>query len=157
MEKRKKVNQNVFENIFIAVAVMLYFIIINFTYYRIEENILSVILKVVSIVILLLAIIIFEVAYKKDSGKLAIHGIEVLVLAAHALSIIYVVELEKLEFTTYILISSYAFSIYYILKAVIIHTIEAKKYLESLSDIKEIVNDKPVKKEAKKRKNKKEA
>ena len=35
----------------------------------------------------------------------------------------------------------------------IIYTIEKKKYLDSLSDIHEIVNNEPVKKEAKKRKN----
>lgn len=153
MEK-KKVNEKVFENIIIAVAIMLYFIIINFSYYRIEESMLHLGLKVASMVILILSIIIFEIAYKKDSGKIAIYGIEILVLAVHALSIIQVVGITKIKFTTYILISSYIIGIYYILKASIIYTIDRKKYLESLSDIKEIVKSKPIKKKATK-KNKK--
>ena len=50
-----------------------------------------------------------------------------------------------------IIVSSYAFSIYYILKAIILYTKERRDYLKSLSDIKEIVDIKPTKKEAKKR------
>ena len=152
MEKVKKVNEKVFENIIIAVAIMLYFIIINFSYYRVEQNILQTVLKIVSMVILLSSIIIFEIAYKKDSGKIAIYGIEILVLASHALSIMQVVEITKVKFTTYILISGYIFVIYYILKAAILYTIDKRKYLESLSDIKDIVNNEPIKKEATKKK-----
>lgn len=152
MEKRNKVNKKIFECIIISVAIMLYFILINFSYYRINENNLIVGLKTLSMVVLLLSIIIFEIAYKKDSGKLAILGIEILVLASHTLSIMQVVQISKIEFTTYILISSFIFVIYYILKAIILHTIDKKKYLNSLSDIKDIVNNQPIKKEATKRK-----
>ena len=154
MEKIKKVNEKVFENIIIAIPILLYFIIINFAYYRIEENMLQIGLKILSMIILISSIVIFEIAYKKDSGKLAINGIEVLVLASHALSIMQVVEISKIKFTTYILISSFVFVIYYILKAAILYTIDKRKYLESLSDIKDIVNNEPIKKEATK-KNKK--
>lgn len=152
MEKRKKVNEKVFENIIIAVAIMLYFIIINFSYYRIDESSLIIGLKIVSMVILLLSIIIFEIAYKKDSGKIAIYGIEILVLASHALSIMQVVEIAKIKFTTYIVISAYTFVIYYILKAIILYTIDERNYLKSLSDIKDIVNNEPIKKKASKKK-----
>lgn len=154
MEKVKKVNEKVFENIIIAIPIMLYFIIINFAYYRIEENMLQIGLKILSMIILISSIVIFEIAYKKDSGKLAINGIEILVLAAHALSIMQVVEISKIKFTTYILISSYTFVIYYLLKASILYTIDKRKYLESLSDIKDIVNNEPIKKEATKKKKK---
>ena len=154
MEKVKKVNEKVFENIIIAIPIMLYFIIINFTYYRIEETMLQIGLKILSMTILILSIVIFEIAYKKDSGKLAINGIEILVLASHTLSIMQVVEIAKIKFTTYILISSYVFVIYYILKAAILYTIDKRKYLKSLSDIKDIVNNEPIKKEATKKKKK---
>ena len=152
MEKKTKINKNIFENIIIAVSIILYFITINFAYYRIEENTVLMVLKIASMVLLFLTIVLFEIAYKKDSGKLAIHGIEVLVIASHVLSLSYVVELKQLQFTTYILISAITFVLYYILKAMIIYTIEKRKYLQSLSDIKEIVDTNPTKKEAKKRK-----
>lgn len=153
-ENNKIIRKKIFENIIIAIAMMIYFIIINFSYLRMEESILLQGIKIASIVILFLSIIIFEGAYRKDSGRIAINGIEVLVLAIHTLTIWTVINRFKIEFDTYVLISTYTFTIYYILKSIIIYTIEKKKYLDSLSDIHEIVSNEPIKKEAKKRKNK---
>ena len=146
-----KISDAVFENILIAVAIMIYFILINFAYYRIEEETLLLGLKILSMLVLGLSIIVIEIAYKKDNGKIAINGIELLVLAGYTLSIAHVVEAQKLEFANYILISSYIFSIYYLLKAIIIFTKERRDYLKSFSDIREIVENKPIKKEAKKK------
>ena len=153
-ENNKIIRKKIFENIIIAIAMMIYFIIINFSYLRMEESILLQGIKIASIVILFFSIIIFEVAYRKDSGRIAINGIEVLVLAIHTLTIWTVINRFKIEFDTYVLISTYAFAISYILKSINIYTIEKKKYLDSLSDIHEIVSNEPIKKEAKKRKNK---
>ena len=153
-ENNKIIRNKIFENIIIAIAMTIYFIIINFSYLRMEENILLQGIKIASIIILSLSIAIFEIAYKKDSGRLAINGIEVLVLAIQTLTIWAVINRFKIEFETYILSSTYAFAIYYVLKSIIIYTIEKKKYLDSLSDIHEIVTNKPIKKVAKKRKNK---
>ena len=155
-EKRnnKEIRKKIFENIIIAIAMMIYFIIINFSYLRMSENILLDGIKIASLVILFLSIIIFEIAYKKDSGRIAINGIEVLVLAIHTLTIWTVINRFKIDFGKYILFSTYTFAIYYILKSIIIYTIEKRKYLDSLSDIHEIVSNEPIKKEAKKRKNK---
>lgn len=153
-ESNKIIRKKIFENIIIAIAMMLYFIIINFSYLRMEESTLLQGIKIASMIVLFFSIIIFEVAYHKDSGKIAINGIEVLVLAIQTLTIWTVINRFKIEFDTYILFSTYAFAIYYVLKSIIIYTIEKKKYLDSLSDIHEIVSNEPVKKEAKKRKNK---
>ena len=151
MENEKKISANVFKNILLAVIVMLYFILINFLYYRINENVMIIVLKSLSGIILMLGIIIMEIAYKKDSGIIGINSIELLVLSGFTLSIEHVVEAKKLDFPNYILVSSYIFSIYYILKAIVIYTKEKKEKLKSLSDIKEIVDIKPTKKEAEKK------
>ncbi len=67
----------------------------------------------------------------------------------------HVITLFKYEFQFYLLTSSYVIAIYYVLKATILYTKGRKEYLESLSDIPEIVKkEEPVKKEAKKRKHK---
>ena len=93
-----------------------------------------------------------EKAYKKDSGKDAISAIELLFLSIHSLSIMHVVTVFKYDFRYYLLTSSYIFSAYYILKSIILYTKEKKQYLDSLSDISEIVKkDEPIKKEAKKK------
>ena len=69
---------------------------------------------------------------EKDSGKEALTGIELLCLSMHSLSIMHVINFFKYDFTTYLIISSIVFSIYYILKAIIMYTIEKKKEIESL-------------------------
>ena len=56
------------------------------------------------------------------------------------------------EFRFYLIASSISVATYYILKGIIIYTKEKKEYLNTLSDISEIVKeDEPIKKEAKKR------
>lgn len=152
-ENNKLIRKKIFENLIIAIAMMIYFIIINFSYIRVDENLLLHGIKIASLVILFISIVTFEIAYNKDSGSIAINGIEVLVLAIHTLTIRIVVNKFKIDFDKYVLYSTYIFAIYYVLKSMIIYTIEKKKYLDSLSDIHEIVNNEPVKKEAKKRKN----
>lgn len=153
-EKNKIIRKKIFENIIIAIAIILYFVIINFSYSRMEEDMLLQGIKMASMGILALSIVTFEIAYHKDSGRIAINGIEILILAIQTLTIWTVINRLKIEFNKYILFSTYAFAIYYVLKSIVIYTIEKKKYLDSLSDIHEIVSNEPVKKEAKKRKNK---
>lgn len=146
-----KIANKIWKNIIIAVVLMIYFITINICYKNIERETVLIGLKVASILIMAISIITFEIAYKKDSGVIGITAIEILVIASHTLSIAHVVEASALDFRTYILTSSYIFSIYYVLKSIIIYTNEKRKYLKSLSDIKEIVINDPIKKDAKKR------
>ena len=153
-ESNKIIRKKIFSNILMAIGIMVYFIVINFAYIRLDEKKLINGLKLVSILILFLSIIIFEIAYHKDSGKIAINGIEMLMLAIHTLTIWNVVNKIDISFQTYILFSTYAFAIYYVLKSMLIYTREKRKYVKGLSDIHEIVSKDPIKKEAKKRKNK---
>ena len=149
--KSNKVSFNVYKNILIAIIVMLYFIIINTLYYKLEDIMLLNILKILSMVILIFGIILLEIAYRKEKGGLGINSIETIALAGHTLSTAHIVQLQKFEFANYILVSSYMFSIYFLFKSIIIYTKERRDYLNSLSDIKEIVANEPVKKTATKK------
>lgn len=149
--KNKKVSKPIFINLLMATIIMAYFILINFMYYHQTKKNTLLVLKILSMVVLGVTILLIEIAYRKDNGKVAIHSIEVLVLASHTLSTAYIVKAQNLDFANYILVSSYIFSIYYLLKAIFIYTKERKEYLNSLSDIKEIVENTPTKKEATKK------
>ena len=151
-ENNQKISKNVFGNIIMAVIIMIYYMIINLAYDKIAMEQVLLGLKVLSMAVLAISIIIIEIAYKKDSGKIAINGIEILVIASHTLSIAHVVEIAKFDFSTYILASSYVFATYYIFKAIIVYTNEKREYLKSLSDISEILENEPIKKEATKKK-----
>ena len=156
-EFKGKMNKQIQSNILIAIALMIYFLILSTTYQILGQMTVLSATKILAIALLLLGIFVMERAYKKDDGKLAIHSIEVLVIAAHTLSIRYVVAKYDFSFPLYITVSSYIFAIYFVFKSIIIYTKQRKEYLESFSDIPEITKkEEPIVKEAKKRNNKNE-
>ncbi len=146
--------KKMFWNVLKAVIITFYFMILNIAYSVMNEERLINDIEVFASVFLLIGIIFIEKAYKKDSGSNAITGVEFLVLSLHSLSIMHIITLFKYDFRFYLLTSSYVFSIYYVLKAIILYTKATRDYLHSLSDIPEIVKkDEPIKKEARKRNN----
>lgn len=148
----KKYLKKIWVNISIAAILMLYFIIVNILYNKLNHESLILTLKTLSVIIMAISIIIFEIAYKKDDGIIAITGIEILITAFHTLSILHVVQVSAFDFRIYILTSSYLFAIYFVLKSMMIYTMEKRKYLKSLSDIKNIVKNEPTRKDAKRSK-----
>lgn len=141
----------VFKNLLKAIGLICYFIVLSFAYTRMNVDRLTNDIKVFAGVFLLAGLIMLERAYKKDDGKIAISGIELLFIAMHSLSINHVINFYKYDFKTYLLTSSYIFAIYYVLKSIISYTKEKRAYLKNLSDISEIVKEEPIKKEAKRR------
>ena len=141
----------IFKNLLKAIGIMGYFIVLNFAYTRMNVDRLMNDIEVFSGIFLVLGLVFLERAYKKDSGKIAISGIELLCLSMHSLSINHVITFYQYDFRTYLVTSSYIFAIYYVLKSIVIYTKEKREYLKRLSDISEIVKEEPIKKEAKKR------
>ena len=151
-KEKNELYKKLFKNIMIAIVISIYFIFLNLGSVNIEKDIFLTDIKVFSMIILGISIIIFEKAYRKDSGEITINAIETLVLASYTLSIIYVTNLFKFDFRYYVLTSSYIFSIYYVFKDIIIYTRENRKYLRELSDISDIVKkEEPSKKKATKK------
>ena len=141
----------IFKNLLKAIGIMAYFIVLNFAYTRMNIERLMNDIEVFSGIFLVLGLVMLERAYKKDSGKMALSGVELLCLSMHSLSINHVIAFYQYDFRFYLLTSSYVFAIYYVLKSIIIYTREKRRYLKNLSDISEIVKEEPIKKEAKKR------
>ena len=148
--------KTIFRNLLKAIGIMAYFVILNIAYVRMNVDRLMNDIEIFAGTFLVFGLIMLEIAYKKDSGKTAISGIELLVLSMHSLSIKHVITFYQYDFRFYLLTSSYVFAIYYVLKSTIIYTKEKRKYLKNLSDISEIVKEEPIKKEAKKRRKPKE-
>ena len=148
----QKLLKKIFENLVSAIIVMMYFIVANIIYINMPLEQMTVMTRTFSVIFLLVGILILEIAYRKDSGKLSILSIEILVLAIHALFIKHVITIYHFDFRIYMTASSYIFAAYYVLKAIIIYTKSRIEYMKSFSDISEIVKDEPIVKEAKKRK-----
>ncbi len=151
-EISQQILKEMFRSLLNAVVITLYFFILNLAYSAMKEERLVNDIKIFSGVFLVLGIYFLEKAYKKDSGIDALSGIEFSILSLHSLSIMHIITLFKYDFRLYLLASSYIFSSYFVLKAIILYTKGRREYLRKLSDIPEIVKkDEPVKKEARKR------
>lgn len=150
---KEECNIDIFLCILYSIIIGIYFISLNFINMLSTAEVYELYNKISYIVFILVAIIIFEVAYKKDNGITAIYGIEFIVLAIHILLIERITVTFNFEEAQYIVITSYIWQIYYCLKAIIIQTKENREKLKESSDIAEIVKqEKPSKKVAKKRK-----
>lgn len=151
-EISQEILKKIVNNILRAIGIMFYFLILNLAQSAMKQERLVGDIEVFAGAFLVVGIYFLERAYKKDRGSIAITGIEFLVLSLHSLSIMHVIARFNYDFRFYLLTSSYVFSIYYVLKAILLYTKEKRAYLKSLSDIPEIVKkEEPIKKEARKR------
>lgn len=151
-ERNQKALKKIFINLIIAIFIMLYLVGINLVYGNVQQEGIITVLKISTLLFLAVGLILIELAYKKESGILLINAIEALIFATHNLTTMHTIKLYNFDFRMYILTSSYIFSIYYVLKTIIIYTKDKRDYLKSLSDIQDIVKkDEPLKKEATKK------
>lgn len=137
-EDLKEINKPVFYNILVAIIVLVYFIFLILGFNNIEKNVYQTDLKVFSMCILFLAIILLEKAYKKDSGTLAIYGIETIVIAIITLALIYVEFMASANYINIVLTISYILAIYYVIKSIIIYIRRRKKYF--VNNMKDMIN-----------------
>lgn len=135
-EAKDKIIGRVVANSAIGIAIC----ILIYTF-KIASNLLvkeaaTLVYNVYSIEILVFALILLEIAYKKDSGKWAASGMEMLVLAVFMLFSPYI----YLKFNNKIMYPIIAtVAIYYIAKVIAIYFMEKKQYLNDISDIQEII------------------
>lgn len=134
--EEKKLSSVVFENLCVAIAVMIYLFFILLGFMNIKEEVYIVDLKVFSFIILVIAILLFERAYKKDSGKLCAFGIETLFLSIATMSLLYVnIEVQNI-FLPIAASISLLFAIYYVAKSIYLYSKMKKKYfVDNMKDI----------------------
>ena len=140
-------------NIICMCFMVLYYVILNTGNNKVENFIQYT--EIASLVLVFLGILLFEIAYRKDSNTIWIYGIEVILLSISILLMSHIMEQFEITMEKYTLCVSGIYIAYYIIKNIFVITHERKKYLNSLSDIKEIIKkEKPIKKEAKRKTNK---
>ena len=151
-EVNEKYMKKIYLNILKAILIVFYFFVLNLACENISVEHLERGIQLCTMVFLFIAIVIFEIAYRKDDDDLAIQGIEVLVLSAYTLTSQHITKKYNFNFKNYSLVASYFFAIYFIVKCIVIYTKGRKEMAQEYSDIKEIVKkDEPIKKEATKK------
>lgn len=149
-EVKDKIKKEVFINIAIASAIILYFIIIILGSIGTIKNTRIIDLNIFSMIFLGIAIIFFETAYKKDNGKTAIFGIEFLAIAIFTLFLPYIIFELNATNKKYYLMASIYIATYYIVKSIFISIKTKNEYMDSnISDVKEIVKKEKTKRKIK--------
>lgn len=151
----KTIIRDIVTNIIYLILIIIYFVCFNMQVTTLEQSIVTQYINISSMTFLAIAIVMFEVGYRKDKAKIFINGIEYFVLSIITLLIKHIPKILGYTMNRYTEIIMYAFVGYYILKSAIMYTKKRYDELKKLSDIKEIVKEEPTKK-ATKRKNKKE-
>ena len=156
MEKVKNIlTQNIVINLTYAIITVIYFIFISTQNSKFSGANLNNYIHISSLFFLAISIVIMEISFRKSEELTFINGIEFLAMAVFILLTQHMTKLFDYSIQVYTLAGANFIGIYYILKSAVLYTKEQQDKLKSLSDIKEIVKDEPIKKVSK-RKNKKE-
>ena len=114
---RKKIQRN----LLICIIVTLYFIFIDLGINSIPVTVYMVDLKTFTIFIAIIAIVIFEKAYKKSDGSIATHGIEMSLIGVETLLLLQLYAVGY-EFFNYVLLGiTLGMIVYYLVKCLIIY------------------------------------
>lgn len=138
-EVKDEMNKQVFRNLTFAISIIIYFIFLNLGYLNIEKSVFIKDTAVFAMTCLIVAIALFERAYSKEKGFLAIHGLEVLAVALFTLFTPYTYFYLAPVVSKIMMMVPLAFGIYYVAKSAIICVRIQVKQNNKISDIKEIV------------------
>ena len=154
-EVKQEVIKKIFVNVVKAIIITICLLLLNIAYIKLDTEVYKRTVQIVTMIALFVAIYLFERAYKEDKEETALDGIEILVFSAYILTIKHITQKYGLNYKFYVMLVSYVFDIYFILKSIIIYTKGRKEISDSYSDIREIVKkEEPIKKEATKKRKK---
>ena len=147
-EKRKITNdvkgkliKNIANNFLLAIGIICYMCIVNLVYIYSSSQIYDITEKILAMIAIFITVGIFEFAYRKDSGKFTIYGIELLFFS---IVVLYMpkmfTNLDKFYSQIFLLTPLYC-AIYYVAKSIVIYRKTEIEYQNSLSDVKEILKE----------------
>lgn len=138
---KENIKTNIFHNLIAAVIILAYLAAINIMYYKFEKNIFEEGMKYFALGIIVVTVVDIELAYRKNSKKLALIGIELLLCAILSLYIPYIYLHTTAYLRNCIMVLPAVILIYYLFKSLVIFKQNQFKYQNNLSDVKEIVKD----------------
>ena len=138
-DEKKKIRKQSLINTVILLIIVCFLFALKIGESNIQTASYIFILKVLSIAFILITIFLFEVSYKCNKNEMILHSIEMLVISLFTLFLIpaysfYYGSLYKVIYVAIIL-----FTMYYLIKGLMIVRKIKKNYYKSLSDIKTIV------------------
>ena len=119
-KKNNNIRKSILRNILIAIVITVYFLFINLGVKTIPITEYILDLKTFSVFSIIIAIIIFERAYKKDANYLALHGIELIAVSIETLVLLQLYSIKSQHFYFVLFAITLGMIIYYLLKSCII-------------------------------------
>ena len=149
MNNLKKLNESekkytlsrAFVAMILGIVIIVFNLVVIFGYGSIDKKLVEILLKIISMAFILITITIFEFAYHKDDGKLAMIGTEVLVLSIFILVSIYIFILYESIFKLYLVIGTVVITFYYLIKMIMVVIKSKNDHNKNISDVKEIVKE----------------
>lgn len=147
-EKRKlpkdlklEIYKNIFFNIIVAIIIVIYLCSINILFYKLVDTDFEQKMKFFALGIIIVTVVVFEIAYRKDSGKLCIIGIELFICSVVSLYIPYIYLHTNESLRVIFMILPAVLVAYYLIKGLLIYKSRKIHYQSNLSDVKEILKD----------------
>ena len=139
-ELKSIIISSIFFNCILFIIMMAITFIINFSFNKLDIPDFKKYINIIQVACCIISIIILEVSFRKDSGKIALYGIEFLVFSVYTLYIPYMyISKANIEFFK---IFTIVFLVYYIIKSIVILVYLKHDYLrKNISDVKEIVKE----------------
>lgn len=135
-ETKEAIRKKVLKNFLFATGILLFLAVLKLMALNLDKNINILVYKISSVILLVITLVLFEVAYKKDSDTLAITSIEMFFLSIITLLTPYILINRPNVFTS---IMGVYFTIYYAIKNFIIYRKEKSRYLKEKNDITQII------------------
>lgn len=140
---KEDIIQSVFYTLIVAIILVVYFLSINIMYYSIDGNKFEEYLKFYALGIIIATITLFEIAYRKNSKKIMVIGIELFICGVLTLYIPYIfLHTSKHLRMVIMIVPVITILIYYFIKSMFIVKANKDEYINTLSDVKDIVPDK---------------
>ena len=147
-EKRKlpltlknEIFKSIFHSLLIAVIIMVYLCIVNVLFHFLDEIKFEIAMKYFALFTIIVTVITLEVAYRRESKRTAIVGIELLLISVYSLYVPYFYLMASPFFMKLSIILPALIAAYYVLKAILIFKSGEFKYHDDLSDVKDILKE----------------
>lgn len=124
-----KINEKLFFNLAAAAVILVYFIYINYLHHHTPIEGFLRIIRLFSWGFLGITILLFEVAYHKDSGNIALISVEFLALAIASMMLLYLQAFFPDKLCSISITIAISFAVYYAIKSLVIYIKSRRAYL----------------------------
>jgi len=140
IEIKKRIRIYILFNVAMLIIMSVFALVIHISFYQLTKNNFEKYIDIIQVFCAIISIAILEVAYRKDSGKIGIYGIEFLLFSVAVLFVphLYISKGDATFLRNVVIV----FAVYYIVKSLGTFIYTKHRYIKNnISDIKELVKE----------------